>query len=126
MYRILIADDAAVIRSRLRNILEANGYQIAGEAANGREAVEKYDLLRPHLVTMDITMPLIDGVQALIQIREIDSDAKVVMLSAMQHREWIMKAIQAGACDFVVKPFTEQRLLSAVQKQLTVFSTVEK
>lgn len=116
--RLLLVDDLGFMRSALREILEAEGLEIAGEARNGAEAVEMYRKLNPSLVVMDITMPVMDGLEALRRIRNIDRDALVVMCSAMGQEKNILKAIQYGARDFVIKPFTRKRIVSAVEKAL--------
>ena len=114
--KILLVDDAAFMRMMLKDILTKNGYEIVGEAENGAKAVEKYKEVTPDLVTMDITMPEMDGISALKNIRSIDSNAKVVMCSAMGQQAMVIEAIQAGARDFIVKPFQADRVLEAVKK----------
>lgn len=114
--KILLVDDAAFMRMMLKDILTKNGYEVVGEAENGAKAVEKYGELKPDLVTMDITMPEMDGISALKNIRSIDSNAKVVMCSAMGQQAMVIEAIQAGAKDFIVKPFQADRVLEAVKK----------
>jgi two-component system chemotaxis response regulator CheY len=114
--RILITDDALFMRVTLRNILTQSGFEVVGEASTGAEAVELYEQLRPDVVTMDITMPEMDGIQALKLIRSIDSEAKVVMCTAMGQKNMVVEAIQAGAKDFIVKPFQPERVVEAVQK----------
>ena len=114
--KILLVDDAAFMRMMLKDILTKNGYEVIGEAENGAKAVEKYGELKPDLVTMDITMPEMDGISALKNIRSIDSNAKVVMCSAMGQQSMVIEAIQAGARDFIVKPFQADRVLEAVKK----------
>ena len=113
---VMIVDDAAFMRMMLKDILTKNGYEVVGEAENGAKAVEKYGELKPDLVTMDITMPEMDGISALKNIRSIDSNAKVVMCSAMGQQAMVIEAIQAGARDFIVKPFQADRVLEAVKK----------
>ena len=113
---ILIVDDAAFMRMMLKDILTKNGYEVVGEAENGAKAVEKYKEVTPDLVTMDITMPEMDGISALKNIRSIDSNAKVVMCSAMGQQTMVIESIQAGAKDFIVKPFQPDRVLEAVKK----------
>jgi len=103
--RVLIVDDAAFMRMMLRDILTKNGYEVAGEAENGAQAVERYKEVKPDLVTMDITMPEMDGITAVREIKKIDPAAKIVMVSAMGQQAMVIEAIQAGAIDFVVKPF---------------------
>lgn len=113
---ILICDDAAFMRMMIKDILTKNGYNVAGEAENGARAVEKYNELHPDLVLMDITMPEMDGIQALKKIKEGDASAKVIMCSAMGQQAMVIEAIQSGAKDFIVKPFQADRVLEAVKK----------
>ena len=115
--RILIVDDAAFMRMMIKDILEKNGYEVVGEAQDGAQAVEKFKELRPDLVTMDITMPEMDGIAALKKIREIDANAKVIMCSAMGQQAMVIDAIQAGAKDFIVKPFQADRVIEAVRRK---------
>jgi len=114
--RILITDDALFMRVTLKNILTQNGYEVVGEAANGVESVELYKSLKPDVVTMDITMPEMDGLQALKEIRAHDPSANVVMCTAMGQKTMVVDAIQAGAKDFIVKPFQPERVLEAMAK----------
>lgn len=116
---ILIVDDAAFMRMMIKDILEKNGYNVVGEAENGNVAIEKYKELQPDLVTMDITMPEKDGITALKEIRAYDSNAIVIMCSAMGQQAMVIDAIQAGAKDFVVKPFQAERVIEAVSKALS-------
>lgn len=113
---ILICDDAAFMRMMIKDILTKNGYNIAGEAENGAKAVEKYAELKPDLVLMDITMPEMDGIQALKKIRESDSNAAIIMCSAMGQQAMVIESIQSGAKDFIVKPFQADRVIEAVRK----------
>jgi two-component system chemotaxis response regulator CheY len=113
---ILICDDAAFMRMMIKDILTKNGYNIAGEAENGVKAIEKYNELKPDLVLMDITMPEMDGIQALKKIKEADAKATVIMCSAMGQQAMVIESIQAGARDFIVKPFQADRVLEAVKK----------
>ena len=113
---ILICDDAAFMRMMIKDILTKNGYDIAGEAENGQVAVDKYSEVKPDLVMMDITMPEKDGIQALKNIKAADSGAKVIMCSAMGQQAMVIESIQAGAKDFIVKPFQAERVLEAVKK----------
>ena len=113
---ILICDDAAFMRMMIKDILTKNGYNIAGEAENGAKAVEKYAELKPDLVLMDITMPEMDGIEALKKIIETDPNAAVIMCSAMGQQAMVIESIQSGAKDFIVKPFQAERVLEAVQK----------
>lgn len=114
--RVLIVDDAAFMRIKLRDILEKNGYEVAGEAENGYEAIEKYKELEPDIVTMDITMPELDGVEALKEIKSFAPEAKILMCSAMGQQTMVMDAIRAGALDFIVKPFDTERVIRALDK----------
>lgn len=113
---ILICDDAAFMRMMIKDILTKNGYNVVGEAENGAKAVEKYNELKPDLVLMDITMPEMDGIQALKAIKAADSSAMVIMCSAMGQQAMVIESIQSGAKDFIVKPFQADRVLEAVQK----------
>lgn len=113
---ILICDDAAFMRMMIKDILTKNGYNVAGEAENGARAVEKYNELKPDLVLMDITMPEMDGIQALKKIKENDAGALVIMCSAMGQQAMVIESIQAGAKDFIVKPFQADRVIEAVKK----------
>ena len=113
---ILICDDAAFMRMMIKDILVKNGYNIAGEAENGVKAVEKYQETKPDLVLMDITMPEMDGIQALKKIKAIDANASVVMCSAMGQQAMVIESIQSGARDFIVKPFQAERVIEAVKK----------
>ena len=114
--RILIVDDAAFMRMMIKDILTKNGYGVAGEAENGLKAVEKYNETKPDLVMMDITMPEMDGIQALKKIKEADANATVIMCSAMGQQAMVIEAIQSGAKDFIVKPFQPDRVLEAIKK----------
>lgn len=116
--RILVTDDALFMRVTLKNILTQHGYEVVGEAANGRESVEMYKNLKPDLVTMDITMPEMDGISAVREIKKIDPEARVVMVTAMGQKNLVVEAIQAGAKDFIVKPFQPERVIESVQKLL--------
>ena len=113
---ILICDDAAFMRMMIKDILTKNGYNVVGEAENGAQAVEKYKETSPDLVTMDITMPEMDGITALKEIKQIDASAKIIMCSAMGQQAMVIEAIQSGAKDFIVKPFQAERVLEAVKK----------
>ena len=113
---ILICDDAAFMRMMIKDILTKNGYNVAGEAENGLKAVEKYNETKPDLVMMDITMPEMDGIQALKKIKETDPNAMVIMCSAMGQQAMVIEAIQSGAKDFIVKPFQADRVLEAIKK----------
>jgi len=116
--RILLVDDSKVSRSSLKDILIKNGYEVAGEAGNGKAAVEQYGELQPDLVLMDVIMPEMDGVEALKKIKALDPDARIIMLAAVGQQAMVMEAIQIGAVDFVVKPFQADRILESVKKVL--------
>lgn len=113
---ILICDDAAFMRMMIKDVLSKNGYIIAGEAENGAKAVEKYNETKPDLVMMDITMPEMNGIDALKKIKAQDPSANVIMCSAMGQQAMVIESIQAGAKDFIVKPFQGERVLEAVKK----------
>ncbi len=115
MAKILVVDDAEFLRVRISKMLSSEGHEII-EAENGLKAVETYKSSRPDVVLMDITMPEMDGLAALREIRSFDSSAKVVMLTALGQESVVLEAIKAGARDFVVKPFEKDRVLSAVAK----------
>lgn len=114
--KILIVDDAMFMRNMLKDIFTRAGHEVTGEAANGADAVEMYKKLRPDMMTMDIVMPLKSGIEALREIIAFDSGATVVMCSAMGQDALVMEAVQAGARDFIVKPFKEDRVLEVVNK----------
>ncbi len=113
---ILICDDAAFMRMMIKDILIKNGYNVAGEAENGLRAIEKYNELKPDLVMMDITMPEMDGIDALKKIKAADNSANIIMCSAMGQQAMVIEAIQSGAKDFIVKPFNPDRVIEAVKK----------
>ena len=118
---ILVVDDAAFMRMMIRDILAKEGYRIE-EAVNGRDAVEKYDQVAPDLVTLDITMPEMNGIDALKAIREKDPNARVIMVSAMGQQQMIVEALESGAMDFIVKPFQPTKVLETVKKCLAADS----
>lgn len=113
---ILICDDAAFMRMMIKDILTKNGYNVVGEAENGKVAIDKYSELSPDLVLLDITMPEMDGIAALKAIKAKDPNASVIMCSAMGQQAMVIEAIQSGAKDFIVKPFQAERVLEAVKK----------
>ncbi|MDX8046948.1 response regulator [Gracilibacillus sp. S3-1-1] len=113
---VLIVDDAAFMRMMIKDILTKNGYDVVGEAENGQEAVDKYKELQPDLVTMDITMPEKDGITALKEILGLNGGANIIMCSAMGQQAMVIDAIQAGAKDFIVKPFQADRVIEAISK----------
>lgn len=114
--RVLIVDDAAFMRMMIKDILEKNGFDVIGQACNGVQAVELYKNEKPDVVTMDITMPDMDGIEAVKNIKAFDPGAKIIMCSAMGQQTMVMDAIRAGAKDFIVKPFQADRVLEAIKK----------
>ena len=118
MAKVLIVDDAAFMRMMLKDILLKNEYEVVGEAQNGIKAVELYKSEKPDIVTMDITMPEMDGIQAVKEIKAFDASAKIIMCSAMGQQAMVMEAIKSGARDFVVKPFQPERVLESLKKVL--------
>ncbi|GAB2563441.1 response regulator [Gracilibacillus alcaliphilus] len=116
--KVLVVDDAAFMRMMIKDILTKNGYEVVGEAQDGQEAVDKYKELTPDLVTMDITMPEKDGIAALKEIKSLHADATVIMCSAMGQQAMVIDAIQAGAKDFIVKPFQADRVIEAISKAM--------
>lgn len=118
MAKVLIVDDAAFMRMMIKDILEKNGFEVIGEASNGAKAVELYKKEKPDVVTMDITMPDMDGIEAVKAIKAFDPAAKVIMCSAMGQQTMVMDAIKAGAKDFIVKPFQSDRVLEAIRKAI--------
>ncbi|MCI1696940.1 response regulator [Aneurinibacillus aneurinilyticus] len=116
MHKVLVVDDAVFMRNIIKDFLTKNGFEVVGEAGNGAEAVQKYIQTRPDLVTMDITMPEMDGVEALKKIKEHDPLAKIIICSAMGQEKMVIQAMGAGAIDFIVKPFQEARVLEAITK----------
>jgi len=114
--KVLIVDDAAFMRMMIKDILSKNGYEVVGEAENGLKALEKYKSNEPDLVIMDITMPEMDGIQAVKEIKRFNKDAKIIMCSAMGQQAMVIESIQAGAQDFIVKPFQAERVLEAIKR----------
>jgi two-component system chemotaxis response regulator CheY len=115
---VLVTDDAAFMRMMIKNILIQNGHEVVGEAANGKQAVEQYNALKPDICTMDITMPEMDGIAALKGILAADPSARVVMCSALGQEAKVIESIRSGAKDFIVKPFQQDRVLTAIEKAL--------
>jgi len=118
MARIMVVDDAIFMRQMLSNILKAEGYEICGEATNAKEAVEKYKEYKPDLVTMDIVMPMmeeLDGIGAVKEILQIDPNAKILIISVMGQESLVTKALDAGAKDFIIKPFKSERVIEVVK-----------
>ena len=118
MAKIMIVDDAAFMRMMIKNTLTKNGFSDFVEAQDGAEAVEKYDAEKPDMVFMDITMPNMDGLQALKKIKEGNPDARIVMCTAMGQPSMVVEAIKYGAKDFIVKPFNAERIVEAVSQIL--------
>ncbi len=116
--RVLIVDDAVFMRNMIRDIFTSGGFEVVGEAANGLEAIERYRELLPDLVTMDIVMPFKSGIEATRDIIGSNGDAVIVMCSALGQESLVMEAIEAGATDFIVKPFKEDEVLAVVRKVL--------
>jgi len=116
MSKILIVDDSRTSRKILREIFTDAGHEIAGEAENGQEGVDKYAELKPDIVTLDITMPVLDGLAALQEIKKIDPDAKVVMVTAVGKQAKVVEAIKSGASEFVTKPFDKDNILKIISK----------
>ncbi|MBH1941111.1 response regulator [Mobilitalea sibirica] len=119
MPKVLVVDDAAFMRLALKTILERNGFQIVGEAENGAVALKMYQEYKPDLVTMDITMPVLDGIQSLKAIRQYDPKAKVIIVSAMGQEGMIKEAIASGAKSFIIKPFKEGHVIETLTKIAT-------
>ncbi len=117
-HRVLVCDDAIFMRTMISDILTGAGYEVVGEAETGLQAIERYKELKPDLVTMDIVMPDMGGIDAVREIVKNDANAKILMCSAMGQQALVVEAIQAGAKDFVVKPFQPSRVLEAVQRVL--------
>lgn len=115
MKRVLIVDDAAFMRAAIRNILTSNGFDVVGEAENGVVAIDKYQELHPDIVTMDITMPEMDGIETVKRLTALDPGCKIVMLSAMGQERMVRDAIVAGAKNFIVKPFKEDQIVQTLQ-----------
>lgn len=115
----MIVDDAAFMRMIIKDILKAEGFEIAGEADNGAKAVAKYEEIRPDLVTMDITMPEMDGIEAVKTICDKHPEAKILMVSAIGQKTLVLEALEAGASDFILKPFQPAKVLEAVKKCLS-------
>ena len=116
--KVLVVDDAAFMRMMLKDILVKNDFEVAGEAENGNVAVAAYQKVKPDIVTMDITMPEMNGIEAVKAIKAIDPESKIIMVSAMGQQPMVIEAIQAGATDFIVKPFQPDRVVEALNKAL--------
>ncbi|GIM28128.1 response regulator [Clostridium polyendosporum] len=118
MAKVLVVDDAVFMRMMIKDILEKNGFEVVGEATDGIKAIEMYKQKRPDIVTMDIIMPEMDGIEAVKKIRDFDSEAKIIMCSAIGQQSMVIDAIRAGARDFIVKPFQADRVLEVITKVL--------
>ncbi|MBE5965189.1 MAG: response regulator [Lachnospiraceae bacterium] len=116
MAKILIVDDSKTSRKLLKNLLEENGHEVVGEAGDGMQGVNAYKELNPEIVTMDITMPVLNGIEALDLIKLHDKDAKVVMVTAAGQQMKMMEALKKGAVDFVQKPFEPEKIISIIDK----------
>lgn len=116
MAKVLIVDDALFVRAAIKKYVEMAGHEVIGEAGDGQEAVEMFEELKPDGIIMDITMPRMSGIEALQAIKTIREDVKVIMCSAMGQQESITKAIQYGASDFVIKPFTEEQIVAKIKQ----------
>lgn len=119
MNRVLIVDDAAIMRLTIKGILEKNNVEVVGEADCGKEGIMKYKDLKPDIVTMDITMPDITGIDAVKEIIKYDKNAKIIMVSAMGQERFVMEAVKAGAKSFLVKPFKEEYMMQVINKVIT-------
>lgn len=115
MSTVMIVDDSKTSRSMLRNILVEHGYEVVAEAENGQEGYEKYCELRPDFVTLDITMPIMDGIETLVKIKEYDPDAKVIMVTAAGQKGKMLDAIKLGAVEFVTKPFETNQIINIIE-----------
>ncbi len=118
MHKILIVDDALFMRRLIREALEPVGFEVIGEAENGLEALKLFESMKPDLMTLDIIMPEMDGIQVLQEIRKTDKEAKIVMITAVDQRDCMLKAMSLGVSDFIVKPFDDTRVVSAVEKAI--------
>lgn len=115
MTKMLIVDDSLFMRQMLKNILPKDKFEVVGEASTGKEAIKKYKELNPDIVTMDITMPDMDGISAVREIKEINENAKVIMCSAMGQKPMIKEALEAGALDFIIKPFDKEKAIKIIE-----------
>lgn len=116
MAKILIVDDSRTSRKILRGLLEESGHEVVGEAENGQEGVDKYKEFNPDITTLDITMPIMDGLEALTKIKEYDKNAKVIMVTAAGQQNKMVEAIKNGASEFVTKPFEKENILKIIDK----------
>lgn len=118
MAKILIVDDSRTSRKMLRNILETSGHEIVDEAVNGQDGVQKFQALKPDVITLDITMPIVDGVEALKMIKALDPNSKVIMVTAAGQKNKMIDCIKAGANEFLTKPFDQQEILDVIAKMV--------
>jgi len=116
--RVLIVDDALFMRQMLRKILESLGCEVVGEAGDGQEAVEKCESLKPDLITLDLVMPNVDGLEALRRIRQVNTDVKIIVVSAIDQRQILLEALRGGADDYIVKPFEPGKIEAALNRVL--------
>ena len=116
MAEILIVDDSRTSRKVLRNVLESNGYTVAGEAVNGQEGVQQFQALKPDLVTLDITMPVVDGIEALKMIKALNADTKAIMVTAAGQKNKMIECIKAGADEFITKPYEPNEIINVIKK----------
>ncbi|HDL60322.1 MAG TPA: response regulator [candidate division WOR-3 bacterium] len=119
MVKVLVVDDAAFMRMLVKKILLQAGHQVVGEAGNGKEAIEKYEKLRPDLVTMDIVMPEMDGINAVKEIMKIDPNAKIIMITAVGQEAKVMEALKSGAKGYIVKPFQAPKVIEEINRVLS-------
>jgi two-component system chemotaxis response regulator CheY len=117
--RVLVADDARFMREMIKEIIQQAGYEVIGEASNGKEVVEKFHELKPDVTTMDIVMPLQSGIEAVREIKKESKDAKVIMISALGQDSLVIEALDAGAKDFIVKPFKTDKVLEVMKRVTT-------
>jgi len=118
MAKILVVDDSRTSRKMLRTILESNGHEVVDEAANGQDGVQKFQALKPEVVTLDITMPIVDGVEALKMIKALDPNSKVIMVTAAGQKNKMIECIKAGANEFLTKPFDQQEIIDVIAKMV--------
>lgn len=116
MPRVLVVDDAMFMRYSLRTILTNNGFDVVGEAENGEVAIKKYLELSPDIVTMDITMPEMDGIAAVKEIKRLDPNSKIIMISALGQQSYVVEAVKCGAKGFLIKPFKEEQVIKAISR----------
>lgn len=120
MLKIMLVDDTVFVRMGLRKILEERGYHVVAEASNGREALRMYQQFKPDLVTLDITMPVMDGMATLKEIIKMDKTAKIIMCSTTGRKDKVIEAVRSGAVDYIVKPYHKDRVLEAIEKHSVV------